>query len=207
MRRIPGIRAITRRTAPPRWLAGGGLALALASVALGCRHDLAAPRKPAEPPEPPACWTLAHVPGPEDLVVDAVNRRLLVSSQDRREKPRPKGAIWSVPLDGQAEPCELELAGREDGCSFHPHGIDLVQSRDGQWLLYVLNHEVADDWSPSHDCFAGAGLPGVHRSAVTSIEVFAVERTRLRFLQRLADPRGPDPRQRPGGPPGAATSG
>lgn len=74
-------------------------------VAAACGSDSHEPRLD------PACWTLARLPGPEDLVIDpGLPRRLLVSSQDRRLEPRPKGGIWSVPLDPGQHSEELKPA-------------------------------------------------------------------------------------------------
>lgn len=157
---------------------------------------------PAVPP-PPSCWSLARVPGPEDLVLDARHERLLVSSQDRRPKPWPPGAIWAVPLDPTGKAAALELAGRRDECSFHPHGIDLVESCDGKPLLYVLNHHAPEDRLPERGCFAAGSLRTAPSGRISSVEVFEVEGRRLRFVQRLADPEvltnGNDLVARPGG--------
>ncbi len=168
---------VGRRVAP---LVLGG---ALLAGAPGCGQ----PR--AECDEPPsACWKLASVIGPEDLVADPVHHGwLLVSSQDRRTKPKPPGAIWWVPVDPAKRARALALLGR-DKCSFHPHGIDVVKDRQGRWLLYVINHHDASDRSPRRGCFPAATLDGAGSGPVTSIEVFEVEARRLRFLQRLADP-------------------
>lgn len=139
-------------------------------------------------PSPPSCSTLARVPGPEDLVLDARGGRILVSSQDRRSDPWPEGAIWSVPLDPTQKAVKLALAGRRDGCSFHPHGIDLVKSCDGTPLLYVLNHHDAEDRLPERGCFATGEFRAAPSGRLSSVEVYVVETRRLRFLQRLADP-------------------
>lgn len=140
------------------------------------------------PHAPPSCSTLARVPGPEDLVLDEERSRLLVSSQDRRPDPWPPGEIWAVPLDPVHKPYRLDLAGRGYACSFHPHGIDLVESCDGRLLLYVLNHHDADDRLPERACFAIGGVRTAPKGRISSVEVFEVEDRRLRFLQRLADP-------------------
>ncbi len=160
-----------------------------AAQALACTRPGAA----CDPAPPPACWNLApSVVGPEDLVFDQADERLLVSSQDRRTEPEPRGGIWSVPLKNDGTAHELALVGRDD-CSFHPHGIDLVQAKDengnvGSWLLYVINHHDAADREPKRGCFSAAGLRGVGSGPITSVEVFRVGRYRLEFLQRLADP-------------------
>lgn len=136
------------------------------------------------------CWTLASVPGPEDLVVVPGGTLALVSSQDRRGDPEVTGAIWSVPLDPQASarvPRRLALHGR-DGCSFHPHGVDLVRTKLGKTLLYVINHHHPKDLAVARACFDAINKTKP-RASVTSVEVFELRDGQLYFLQRLADPR------------------
>lgn len=143
---------------------------------------------------PPAsdgqCWTLARVPGPEDLVLVPGEDAVLVSSQDRRADPQPEGAIWYVPLD-PAEPAmrarRLTLRGRQDECSFHPHGIDLVEVHGGRLLLYVVNHHDPEDLLPHRGCL-DAILRTSPRARVASVEVYELRNGEIFFLQRLADP-------------------
>jgi hypothetical protein len=135
------------------------------------------------------CWTLASVPGPEDLVLVPAGDAALVSSQDRRDDPMPPGAIWYVPLDRAAparSPRRLTLRGRDD-CSFHPHGIDLVTTNQGTTLLYVINHHHPEDLAVARACFDAIGRTKP-RASVTSVEVFEYRNGELYFLQRLADP-------------------
>lgn len=135
------------------------------------------------------CWTLASVPGPEDLVLVPAGAAALVSSQDRREDPMPPGAIWYVPLDQAAparSPRRLTLRGRDD-CSFHPHGIDLVTTNQGTTLLYVINHHHPEDLAVARACFDAIGKTKP-RASVTSVEIFEYRNGELYFLQRLADP-------------------
>lgn len=122
----------------------------------------------------PDCQTVAGIPGPEDFALDPTSSRgrvprLLVSSQERREKDpngemlRP-GAIFALNLRGSGAmvPEKMPMIGRDD-YPFHPHGIDLVQAPTGL-LLYVVNHALTD----AH-----------------CIEIFRVEKSRLVFLNRL----------------------
>jgi len=98
----------------------------------------------------------------------------------------------------------LPLAGRDD-CSFHPHGISLVETdqadrpdrpdgTDGtapiepRWLLYVVNHHEPEDARPEAGCFPHPEPKRRADRLITSIEVFVVERHRLVFLGRLARP-------------------
>ena len=109
------------------------------------------------------CRATHGVPGPEDLELDlrdARGPRLIVSSQEQRQSPRPMGTIFSVPLaaDGTlGTPKAFELVAR-DARPFHPHGISLVAGAPS--LLYVINH-VTD--------------------AEHAIEVFEIEGDRLLF--------------------------
>lgn len=135
------------------------------------------------------CWTLAAVPGPEDLVLVPGGDVALVSSQDRRGAPDAPDAIWSVPLDPAAAarpPRRLTLHGRDD-CSFHPHGLDLVTNDQGKTLLYVINHHRPEDLAVARACFDAVGKTKP-RASVTSVEVFELRDEELYFLQRLADP-------------------
>jgi hypothetical protein len=135
------------------------------------------------------CWTLAPVPGPEDLVIAPGREAALVSSQDRRADPMLPGAIWYVPLDTAASsgpPRRLTLRGRDD-CSFHPHGIDLSPRAGDTALLYVINHHEPSDLAVSSGCFDATGRTKP-RTSVTSVEVFEYRGGELYFLQRLADP-------------------
>lgn len=173
------------------WRSSGPLVIALALLT-GCTADL--PESSGE------CWTLARVPGPEDLVLVPEGDAVLVSSQDRRADPQPQGAIWYVPLesaDPARHPRRLKLRGRGDQCSFHPHGIDLItlDPRPGEkeeakkplHLLYVINHHEPGDNGVTKGCFE---LPSKARprAAVTSVEVFEYRGGEIFFLQRLADP-------------------
>jgi hypothetical protein len=133
-----------------------------------------------------SCSTLADVVGPEDfeiVFVDDRADRLLVSSQDRRN-PAEAGAIYSVSLtDASRGAFRLRLLGRGD-CSFHPHGIALGSGPRSD-RLYVINHHEARDFAADRSCFP---LSSGSDSAGTSVEVFEVHNTELKFLGRLAEP-------------------
>ena len=168
----------------------GALAAALAVACAGRSTK----DGPAGSADRPTCSNLATVTGPEDLVVDAPGApyRLLVSSRDI-DHPSDEDGIFSVPLDEPGPTVaatRLPLVARDD-CSFHPHGISLVQAEHGRgggpdapWLLYVINHHDPEDTSPAGGCVRGAE-PG---KKLVSIEVFRVEPSRLIFIQRLAEP-------------------
>ena len=175
-----------------RFVSWGALAPILAVACAGCSA-------PSPKVQDRACWNLARVTGPEDLVVDSSGApdRLLVSSRDI-EHPSNEDGIYSVPLSrpGQTVAAKrLPLAGRDD-CSFHPHGISLVQAASpageasgrgedpGPWLLYVINHHDEEDASPTVGCVREPE-PG---NRPVSVEVFRVEPSRLVFIQRLEEP-------------------
>lgn len=148
-----------------------------------------ATRTPEEIASTGECWTLAPVPGPEDLVIVPDGDAALVSSQDRRGGAETPDSIWYVPLDPAAtaeRPRRLTLRGR-DACSFHPHGIDLVTTGEGMTLLYVINHHDPVDQAVARGCFDAIGKTKP-RASITSVEVFAYRDRELFFLQRLADP-------------------
>lgn len=187
------------------WMQNLLLAILLGST-IGCSEIPQNPKPTAPKWQDATCRTLARVPGPEDLVLDrsgeASAPRLLVSSQERRgDEPRPAGAIYAVPLEPMDVKTvrKLPLVGRDD-CSFHPHGIDLVQrksetgeagdgvSSDPPWLLYVLNHHDPADATPQAGCFPRAEAAARTGKTVTSVEIFKIESRRLVFVQRLADP-------------------
>lgn len=123
----------------------------------------------------PDCKKLPGIPGPFDMALDLSQRnqpRLLISSQERGardplgELMRP-GAIFAVGVSrsGFGPSSELRFEGRDD-FPFHPMGIDLA-SGGGAVRLYVVNQALSD---------------------VFAIEVFRVERDRLRFETRLRSP-------------------
>jgi sugar lactone lactonase YvrE len=86
------------------------------------------------------CQAIAGIPGPEDLTLDRWSDppRLIVSSDDRRNPANP-GKLLAVCLSGGMV-TELSRRGEPAGLILHPHGIDLVQARDGTLQLYVVTH-------------------------------------------------------------------
>ncbi len=166
--------------------------LLLSTLLVTCR----APGPPSElsPAGDASCIPVAAVPGPEDLVLDG--DRLLVSSHDRRRGGGADGAVYALtlPSPGVAARAErLTLAGR-DACSFRPHGLSRVDRLIAPGskpvpLLYIVNHHRAEDATPAANCLAAASEVAFYRRPFTSVEVFVVERHRLRFVQRFAEPR------------------
>ncbi len=121
------------------------------------------------------CKKLPGMPGPFDMALDFSQRnqpRLLISSQERTERDPAgelmrRGAIFAVGIarSGFGPATELRLEGRDD-FPFHPMGLDLASGGGGA-RLYVVNRALSD---------------------VFAIEVFRVERDRLRFETRLRSP-------------------
>ena len=78
--------------------------------------------------------------GPEDLVIDTLNERLLISCDNRRNNAM-QGEIWMYDIQkGTARKLLFETPLNFD---FHPHGIFLL-SGNGKPYLYVINHIYKD---------------------------------------------------------------
>ena len=75
--------------------------------------------------------------GPEDIVLDEINNRILVSCSERRLGKPEIGEIYSINISTD----ESEILPRINFPSipFHPHGFDL-QIINGISYLYVINH-------------------------------------------------------------------
>lgn len=138
----------------------------------------------------PDCKKLPGMPGPFDMALDLSQRnqpRLLISSQERTERDplgelMRSGAIYAVGISrsGFGPAAKLRFEGRDD-FPFHPMGVDLVAG-GGAVRLYVVNRALSD---------------------VFAIEVFRVERDRLRFEMRLRSPLLTAPRDVAASPDGA----
>lgn len=77
--------------------------------------------------------------GAEDITVDKATGLALVSSS-RFEENAPKGEIYLLNIKDDAhEPVSLTDSLPFD--DFHPHGISLYQSKEGEKLLFVINHK------------------------------------------------------------------
>lgn len=75
--------------------------------------------------------------GPEDIVLDIKNNRILVSCDNRRDEVPPSGAIYSIDLVSDVS-TSLPIISLPD-IPFHPHGFDL-QTINGIDYLFVINH-------------------------------------------------------------------
>ncbi|HPN19117.1 MAG TPA: SMP-30/gluconolactonase/LRE family protein [Chitinophagales bacterium] len=76
-------------------------------------------------------------PGPEDIVLDKVNNRMLVSCDERRDGFPARGEIQQISLLSDTS-IGLPLINLP-AIPFHPHGFDL-QNVNGVDYLYVINH-------------------------------------------------------------------
>lgn len=85
--------------------------------------------------------TIRGIPGPEDIVLDLKNtrQRLLVSGCERRTWLEPKldNGIYQVDIENN-ETNVLNRIGEPQNFLLHPHGIELVEKKNGEQLLYVI---------------------------------------------------------------------
>ena len=78
--------------------------------------------------------------GPEDLAIDTLNDRILISCDNRRNNMM-QGEIWIY--DISSEKARKLLFETPPGFNFHPHGIFLY-TENGVPFLYVINHIYKD---------------------------------------------------------------
>jgi len=119
------------------------------------------------------CRLIEGPVGSEDLTIDAVGRRALISATDRRAlaagRPVP-GGLWTYALDApDARPVNLTP---DAGLYLQPHGISLWREADGRAALFVVNHPAPGHGWPAH-----------------TIEIYDVEAERLVHRATLTDPR------------------
>lgn len=76
-------------------------------------------------------------PGPEDIVLDKNNNRILVSCNERRDGRPSLGEIYQIDINTD----ETKVITRINfpAIPFNPHGFDL-QTINGVSYLYVINH-------------------------------------------------------------------
>ncbi|MBK9327900.1 MAG: hypothetical protein IPM95_01020 [Sphingobacteriales bacterium] len=75
--------------------------------------------------------------GPEDIVLDVKNDRLIVSCDERRDDKPDIGVLYQISLTSD-ESKELKMINLPS-IPFHPHGIDF-QTVNGTDYLFVINH-------------------------------------------------------------------
>lgn len=76
-------------------------------------------------------------PGPEDIVLDKANKRILVSCNERRSGYPLTGDIYTIDL--QTDACKVLPRTDYPNIPFNPHGFDL-QYINGTPYLYAINH-------------------------------------------------------------------
>jgi len=109
------------------------------------------------------------IPASEDMVLDKWHTppRILVSSDGGSSK-QLHGAIYAVDIDTNVA-TEMIREGEPEGFDFHPLGIDIVQDREGNTILYVITRQ---------------SLPESTSYAVRTYEVIF---NRLVFIQSFED--------------------
>lgn len=84
--------------------------------------------------------------GPEDMVLDETDNRLLVSCDARRESESPRAEIYAIDL-ATDRAAVLPRTNEPTDLVFHPHGIDLWIGSFGERRLSVISH---DDEAEKH---------------------------------------------------------
>lgn len=132
-----------------------------------------------------ACRNLGDMVGPEDYAVldQGGARRVLVSANRYRPQDAgPSEGIFALDLaTGQHE--KLALLDR-DGCSFHPHGVDIGGTPEAP-ELYAVVHFSPDD-ADNAACKLQKDARG--EPLLDAVERLAITPEGLRFLERLQDP-------------------
>lgn len=83
------------------------------------------------------CVAVEAPAGPEDIALLPDGSAAIVSAQDRRNREAP-GALWFYDLG--TRPGRLAKLETPSNLPFHPHGMALFRSMDGQIFLQVVNH-------------------------------------------------------------------
>lgn len=104
--------------------------------------------------------------GPEDIVLDTKNNRLIVSCDERRDDKPNIGVMYQISL-ATDESKELKMI-NFPVIPFHPHGIDF-QNVNGADFLFVINHY-------------GDAL------RTTGIEQFKINADNLEFVREYKNP-------------------
>ena len=95
------------------------------------------------------CEALPSAPGPEDLTIDRELELAFIASDDRRayltsgDAPTENGALWT--LDVSSPNSEIQAIDVDIDFVFHPHGISLYQTPEGERYLYVVNHVTTEE--------------------------------------------------------------
>ncbi len=102
------------------------------------------------------CARIATASGPEDIAIDAPSGLVVVSALDRRAQaaghPSKADGLYVFALNEDV-PHPRKLAGTPS--DFHPHGISLYRTADGELTLMAINHR--RDGGQSIDIFTVTG--------------------------------------------------
>lgn len=84
-------------------------------------------------------------PGPEDLVLDTLTGapRLIVACTQRRKGEPYSADFYTIDLASNTAQL-LPRTGEPEDWKIHLHGIDLVQSDEGENLLYAISHGLSE---------------------------------------------------------------
>lgn len=119
--------------------------------------------------------SLKGIPGTEDLTIDQQTGIAFLSSDDRwayRLHKKPvKGAIYGLNLNDSISH-GVVLTTHFQKQNFHPHGLSLFTTPNGQKFLFVINHQL------------GSNL----KDSVAVVERFAYRNDSLVYLETISDP-------------------
>jgi len=113
-----------------------------------------------------------EIPGPEDITIDHAAGVAFVSSQQRRDEKsgeillrpedQPGGAIFALDLNGETLAKRVLTDQDALGFPFHPHGLGLFCSKNGERRLFVINHRGTEDHVVRCSTWKGSacGMPG-----------------------------------------------
>ncbi|RYU96492.1 SMP-30/gluconolactonase/LRE family protein [Emticicia agri] len=102
--------------------------------------------------------------GAEDITIDKTTGLALISSSAFTENA-PNGAIYLLNLK-EDTPQPKKLTDNLPFNDFHPHGISLYQTDEGQRILFVINHHRNQDNSVEIFQFTDSSL--IHQETITN---------------------------------------
>lgn len=114
------------------------------------------------------CIAVTAPPGPEDMAVLPGGHAAIISSQDRRNRTAQGGLYL---YDMTSRPGRFTPIALPPNLPFHPHGMSLFATPDGQIFLQVINHRDANRHTVEIFLLqlAADGTPTVrHRGSVSS---------------------------------------
>lgn len=114
------------------------------------------------------CIAVASPPGPEDMAILPGGHAAIIASQNRRDRDAQGGLHL---YDMTARPGRFTQIDLPPNLPFHPHGMSLFATPDGQVFLHVINHRSAERHTVEIFLLqlAADGMPTVrHRGSVSS---------------------------------------